>query len=51
MTYEQALLFLIEQLYNKSSCGRLDKKEREAVRIIRKKINEDGKSRTIRMDK
>lgn len=39
MTPKEALEYLVQQIYNKSSCGRLTEKEREAVNILRKIIN------------
>lgn len=39
MTPEEALNYLVQQMYDKSSCGRLTEKEREAVNILRKVIN------------
>lgn len=40
MTPKEALEYLVQQMYNKSSCGRLSEKEREAVKIL--KIVVDG---------
>lgn len=39
MTVKEAFLFLVSQLYNKSSCGRLEQKERDAIRIVRNYLN------------
>lgn len=34
--------YIVSQLIKKSSCGRLDTKEREAVRIIRKYLKDNN---------
>ena len=36
MSVIEALEYIIKQLQNKSSCGRLDKKERDALFILKK---------------
>ena len=36
MSVKDALEYIINQLYNKSSCGRLSEEERKAIRILRK---------------
>ncbi len=33
--------YLVSQLIDKSSCGRLEQKEREAVRVVRKFLKDN----------
>lgn len=40
MTPKEALEYLLRQIINKSSCGKLTEKEREAANILRKVLKE-----------
>ncbi len=40
MTVEECFEYLVKQLISKSSCGRLELKEREAIRTIRKYLSD-----------
>ena len=40
MTPEEALNYLLRIIINKSSCGKLTEKEREAANILRKVLRE-----------
>lgn len=50
MDVKEAFNFIVKQLYNKSSCGRLDVKERDAIRIVRRYL-EDGNTTISQKDK
>lgn len=50
MNVKEAFDFIVKQLYNKSSCGRLDTKERSAIRIVRRYL-ENGNTAISSMDK
>lgn len=41
MSVKEALDYLISQLYNKSSCGRLTEKEKAAIKVLRLKIGNE----------
>lgn len=40
MTPKEALEYLVQQLQNKASCGRLSEKEREAIKVLKDSVNE-----------
>ena len=42
MTVAEAFNLIIERMYKKSSCGRLEKDERDAIRIVKRYLIEQG---------
>lgn len=50
MNVKEAFDFIVKQLYNKSSCGRLDANERNAIRVVRRYL-ENGNTTISSMDK